>query len=62
MSTSPTALYDQNRNARNIQRKAGERDNLIFEHRNGTNAIDAEIMINEYPSESDSNKKNSNEN
>jgi hypothetical protein len=57
MSSSPTALYDQNRNVRNIKRKAGERDNLIFEHRNGANAIDDEIIINGYPSESDSNKK-----
>ena len=55
MSSSPTALYDQNRNVRNIKRKAGERDNLILEHRSGANAIDDDIIINGYPSESDSN-------
>ena len=55
MNHSPTALYDQNRNVRNIKRKAGERDNLILEHRSGANAIDDDIIINGYPSESDSN-------
>lgn len=55
MSSSPTALYDQNRNVRNIKRKAGERDNLILEHRSGANVIDDDIIINGYPSESDSN-------
>lgn len=38
---------------RNIKRKAGERDNLLLEHRNGANAIDDEIVINGYPSNSE---------
>lgn len=57
MSSSPTALYDQNRNVRNIKRVVSLREDLILEHRNGANAIDDEIIINGYPSESDSNKK-----